>query len=274
VVLWSRRRYPWRFAVATAGAGLLLLAVQGLDNLPFIRSNFSSAQPWDLQNAIFITALLLVQFLVALCGGLVGGLVHGALRAPGAGRLPAVVGIAAGLCAAGAVALQALVGHGSDPVWPSFAAAHAYVPFVAETLPPAWRVFLRAALLLAALVLVHTGTRRWTVNRIGYGVLLFVAGGILGNAGTAPALGPWFAQAAIAGGAMVLLYVFVLRHDLTLVPALMGTLVALHQVRIALQGAHPGAMPGALAGLVLAVAAATAWTRALRAPARAHPPAV
>ncbi len=62
----------------------------------------------------------------------------------------------------------------------------------------------------------------------------------------------WSAATVLAGTTLLCAYVLVLRHDLSLVPIAMATVVGLTILREGVQAAYPGALAGALAGVALA----------------------
>lgn len=75
---------------------------------------------------------------------------------------------------------------------------------------------------------------------------------------------PWIASAAAIGGLLVGVYVFVLRHDVSVVPLAVAVMTIAGTAREGSLAAYPGALAGAMAGVILMSIVAFVWFRALR----------
>ena len=262
IIAWSRGAYPARIAfVAFAVLAAVVLAVT-FNRWPGLEARFSTAQPLQLQRTILAVAALVSLSLFAGAIALVLGLVHGRLRGgpPYGPRAPLLLGVALGALGMGVQSLQALSGRSGSPAWLNYTAAQAFIPFVGEACSPAIAFLNATATQCMALLFAHQFSRGWTRQRIPIGIVLFVVGSFVLQAGSAATPAIWLAQGAIGGLMLVALYTLVLRFDLTLVPVSLATVAVLTAIQGGLAQAHAAALAGSLAGAAL-VAAIAAWWR-------------
>ncbi len=270
IIAWSRGAFPARLAFLAFGLVAVLMLVSLFNNWPALEARFSTAQPLQLQRTILAVAAVVAQGLFAATLALTLGWMHPRLQG-GAARAPASAGIALGALAVGVLALEAALGRGGAPVWLNVAPVQAAVPFLSEVTAPAAAFLIRAATLGMALVLTHQLTRGWTQRRALAGAALFVVGTFVGQTGYAASPATFLIQGAISGALLVIVYVFALRFDLTLVPVMAATLAALTALRGGLAMAHGTALAGSIAGALLVAAIAAAWRRALQRPSGPNP---
>ena len=232
--------------VAAAGAGLvawsrhefaprvLLHAVCGLRRVCRLAARstaghatlatFSTAQPFSL------------QVLTRVGVGVVGLLMPAAIVALAAGTLPfdmpvrriiprstaALLGSSLGLIV---VAAGALSHRGSEPPWPDVSArtvaTSRSLAAAAGTLPA---FLLRSVTMMVMLSTVDHVTHGWTRRRLLMGSALILVGAVLGAPG-ADSLDAWMMTAALSGAGLLCAYVFLLRHDVSLTPFVIATLV-------------------------------------------------
>ena len=265
VVSWSRRR----FRVALFGAVAAAFLVVGFTNLfngfPGRLTGLSTAQPLPLQIAILLGAGAVGAVLTALAAGLVDGAApvwspwRGVQDPASAIRL----GAAAGAIGAAARVLGSAIGSGAAPSWPSYAGASAFAPVLASAVAPASAMLFRttfALLLAAAATLVTHG---WTRRRAMASVALVVVAGMLGAA-SPQSLAAWIASAVIVGATFLLLYVLVLRHDISVIPIAIATMTAAGALREGSLGAYAGSPIGSIVGAAIVLAIGFVWFRALR----------
>ncbi len=287
IILWSRRRFPARFAWLTFGGVAVAGLIQFENQWPALEARFSTARPYELQSGLAIVVGAIMQLVIAAGLALFAGFAHGRARVATPARSGAVwgQGLALGLAVAGVVRALWWFGRAAAPAWPSYGAADAAFPVLSEALAQISGVLTPAAVLLAVFATVRDATLGWARRRWGFGALLFLFGALGGNLGNGATLGLWLVQAAVSGLIFLGAYVFVLRYDLTPVPIAVGTMSVLAGLRTTMLNAYPGAVVGGLAALALAAATAWLWYRALRseaagveaaqaAPAAPLPPAV
>ena len=260
-IAWSKRRFTPRLFLAAALMLLAASAISLLNGWPGVLAALNTAAPVSLQ-------------LVGVIGiGLVGISIASATVGLAAGNLPHVIsrvgslpdrdalklGVAAGAVAA---AVVALCGWLRTPPW-----AHAadvgplgtVVPFVAVLLSPIAMVVTQSVVLATALSSIHYFTSGWSRRRV-LGALGLVAFGLLAQGAPAGSqMGSWFLAGLIAGVGLLVLYVLLLRADLTLTFLVMGTMAVMGVIVRGLARPYPGALVASIAGAVVAGALAYWW---------------
>lgn len=256
IVSWSRRQFAREVFVAIFGVLVVASLVSAVNGWPAVVASFSTAQPFGLQVLMRLgfgfVLFLLPAALVALAGGVLPRFIRRrrAISAPHAWLL----GISLGLVAA---ALTAVARSSGQPAWPDVSPLASYVPLLATATGKIPGLVVGTVTLAVLLSGVDHATKGWTTRRVLFGVLLAVAGGVLGGAPESETVGKWLMTAVLSGAVLVCAYVFLLRYDLALTAFGMATVTAVTQVREGVQGAFPGVLAGSLVGLGLT--ALTAW---------------
>ena len=113
-------------------------------------------------------------------------------------------------------------------------------------------------------VLVHLWTAGWTRRR-GPGALALAAAGFL-SAGTPPGVdaGGWALGGLVSAAGLVIVYVTLLRADLTMLPVTLGTMMAAGVLAGGAERPFPGALAGLILGAVVLADLAWGWFGALR----------
>ena len=264
VVSWSRRRFAVRLFLVVFAVFAALTSIRFANAFPATMAALSTAQPLQLQLFVLVGSAAVGLGLQSAAIALLAGAVPA--WSPG-GRLPlrtaVSLGLAAGAVAAAARAVSALAGA-RGPLWPSYSGAAAYVPFAAAAINPLVALLIRIAFLLLLVSAVNRMTANWTRHRVLAGALLVVVCGALGTAGSPADLARWIASAAAIGLLFAAAYVFVLRHDISVVPIAATVMTIGGVLREGWAAAYPGALAGAIVGVVTMAIAAYLWFEALR----------
>ena len=251
LVAWGRKKLAGRLAITLFCLLFGCMVVTTLNRWPATVAGFSTAQPLQLQQVMAIVGPLVGGLFAAGGIALLVGLVARWLRPSSlAERRSLVLGGGAGLAMAGGGAMAALLQTRVGPSWPNFFVAVNFAPWFASALGAVMQFFFQSTLLLFVFAALDRATAGWQRQRAAAVVLAFVVGLLLLLPDGGASVGLWLAAAAGASAAMVLVYVFVLRHDLTILPAFVGGMGALHALAEGLTGAYPGALPAAVLAAV------------------------
>jgi hypothetical protein len=266
MVRWSRGRYAPRLFLAAAAMGLAAAAIDIANGWPSVIASLSTAAPLQLQ----VIGVIAIGFIgLALVGAIVG-LAIGALphRLAGSGRLPdrdaLTLGIAAGLFGAAAGAVAAAMRTPEWAQFPPVGSLGAIVPIVAEAIDPVAGFLTRLAVVTATLLTIDRVTCSWTRRRaLGVAALAIIGFLSVGVPTTGHAAG-WALSGALIAVALVAAYTTLLRFDLTLVPAGLGTMMAVGVLARGIQRPFPGALLGSIVAVMLIALLAYWWLKALR----------
>jgi hypothetical protein len=244
--------------------------VNAANNWPATLAALPTSQPLQLQVlglvGIGLVGLTLISVLVGLA---IGAAPHRLARSA---RLPDAeawrLGLAAGLfgTAIGAIAVWL-----RTPEWADFAnvtGQGSVVPLVAAALGPLPGLLTRTAIVINTLIAIDLFSAGWTRRRALSGLALVVLGIVATGVPQGGHLTGWMLASILTGLALLGVYVFLLRADLTLVVPALGMMLALGTVAQGLNRAYPAALAGSLVAAVVAIAMAWWWFGALR---REHP---
>ena len=266
VISWSRKRYaPWLFLL---GTGMMFVAalVNGANGWPAVMASLSTAQPLPLQvGAVAGVGLVGLGLVSVLVGLALGAVPH---RLPPGARLPdrdaLRLGMAAGAVAAGVSAAAAWL---RMPPWarlPEIAPLNTAWPFVEVATDPITGYLTRLAVVLALFTAVDVVTRGWTRLRVPAAVALAAVGFVAVGAPPGSGVGGWLLAGLLTGAALVVVFVTLLRTDLSMTPVVLGTAAALGALVRGTHGPFPSAVPGSLTAAVLMLAISWLWFRELR----------
>jgi membrane protease YdiL (CAAX protease family) len=271
MMAWSRRRFAPRLFAAVVLVMLGASSVTLLNRWPLVLASLSTAAPLGLQLVVLIgvglVGLVAMAALVALA---VGRIPHRLASAPTlAGRDSARLGVAAGLVGAAVVAGAALL---VTPVWrrtPDLESAAALLPFLQAIVAPIPTFFTRTAVLLAVATFADRITAGWTRRRPSALVLLFAVGFIGSALSPDQHVARTIAAGALTGVALATAYATLLRHDISMVPLIVGFMIAAGALAQAAQRVFPQALAGNVLGAALTLVVA-GWLFATVRRLRAH----
>ena len=131
--------------------------------------------------------------------------------------------------------------------------------------------YLEGVLVLLA---IHSLTSGWSRRRLLGGLALAALGFVSVGPPVGAHLGGWLAGAALAGGGALVLYVALVRADLTMLPISVGAACALDALARGVHGAFSTVVIPSIVAAVLVALASRGLFRALRrAPREAPTPA-
>jgi hypothetical protein len=231
-----------------------------------ILASLSTAQPLALQlgaiAGVSLVGLTLVAALVGLALGAVPPRLVEVVRLPE--REAVVLGIAGGLVAAAVAAAGTWL---RTPPWariPDITPLSTVSPFVEVATDPITGFLTRLAVLLTIFIGVDRLTTGWTRWRVPVAIGLALTGFVAAGPPTGAAVSGWLMAGALTAVALVIVYVALLRIDLSMTPLALGIAAAVGALARGAQRPFPGALPAALVSAVLMAAIGWLWFGALR----------
>lgn len=265
IVRWSQGRFGVRAFLALALLLVPMRAVLLLVAWPAAAAQFQTAVPFRLQALIFVVIGLLVALVTSAAVALNGGLIQRWRPAPPPGQGPGGIlsGGSLGVLVAGIAASVAAFAPQQAPRWPAYGPAGTAAPWLAATLGPLDGFITTAVLLLLVFVAVDRWSAGWTRRQGLLTAVFLLAGLVLAGMESVESLLAWLAAGLLAGAGMWAAYFWILRFDMTLIPAAAAATAALDALAAGRAGAYPGALAGSIAAVVLIAMTAFLWHRAL-----------
>jgi hypothetical protein len=173
------------------------------------------------------------------------------------------LGAAAGFFAAAVTAAASWL---RTPAWarfPDLDPLGSAIPALQVMIDPLPGLLSRTAVILATAITIDrlmSGSHRRALAIAAIVVISFLA------AGAPPGLSMrgWLMAGLVTAAGFAVVYLTLLRYDLTMVPVALGTMAMVAALARGMEGAFPGVLIGSIAAAFLAVAIAWWWFRALR----------
>jgi hypothetical protein len=266
IVAWSRRRYTARLFAVTSLLMFLAALINTGNNWPTTLAQMQTALPFAIQVGGVIGAGIVALIVAASLTGLAMGALPRRLMVSGSlpERDALMLGLAGGLFGA---ALTVVAAWLRTPAWAQtsdVSSLGTYLPLLDLAIDPLTGLLNRIAVVATFLAGVSLLTHGWTERRV-LGIITLLVVGFLGAGAPAGSyVTGWAAAGALLAAGLGLVYVFLLRVDLTMVPIALGTMVAFGALARGAQRVFPGGFAGAVIAVIV-IGAATWWLfRALR----------
>ncbi len=264
IIHWSRGK----FSVRAFRLCLLLLMGLGLinhiNNWPNTIAGFSTAEP--LSNQIFraIASPACVALVGYACIALLAGFVQNwKNQLPQNPKTRSVwPGFALGTLIAGIGALTCVLSKPSLPYWPEYENYSAYIPtlaIVTKTISIYIPTVIASLIVFASL---EHFTKGWTKRKLLFSALLILLALIV-EAFNMDTIISWLLTGLFSGIVLILVYTFVLRCQLALVPLAIASLIILEQLQQGLFNPHPTALTGTVLSIILIGSLSIYWYRKL-----------
>lgn len=267
IVSWSRKQFVVKTFLVISLLFFGLSIVNIFNNWPVLEAQFSTAQPYKNQAAIFVVGGLISALFMAAAIGLVVGMVHfwNRERSKSVGTFSNLTALALGCAAAGVLTLFGSLKPSLSPFWADYSAAASYLPFVSAGFGPITGLITRTTLLLLLVAGTNRFTKNWTHLQSVFAVVWLLFGVVFTGAGGIETVSSWLISGILTGAILFIVYYFVLRFNLALVPLAMAMLAIFNQVKHIVLNAYPAAFPSALLAIVLLGLTAFFWNKRLAA---------
>jgi len=268
IISWTRKKFSVAAFLVTLFVLLLSSILSAINNWPTFISALDTSQPFLFHVIILLAGLVIAFSLIAVALGIVVGWVQrmqldSGIQSPTLIK-SVVVGVSLGTLVAGLRVAAGSFGASLAPEWASLGNASAYVPTLSAALSPLFPSLITpAAFLLLSFTAIGHWTRGWTRNQASFSVVLVALGLVLGGTAASGITG-WLVSGALSGVLLLVLYPYVLRYDLTVIPIGVATMGILAQVRQVAMAAYPGAVAGGILAIIVLAAAGVFWTSKLR----------
>jgi membrane protease YdiL (CAAX protease family) len=259
VVVWSRRGLPTRILWRLTALGFVGLLASSANGWPATAAAFTTAQPWGVQAASTVVALVLLAIIVAPALGLVGALAHEWLANGALTRAPRGAAVAWGLLLGGIVLVGPILVP--RPESGGYAPAAFFVPVFGGTTGLLTPYLLLTSAILAVVALrvrfrhrPFVGTTLWSLA-VGAAVVL-VPVELQASVGT------WI-LGALGVGSVLALGLHVCSTWPTSIPGIVATALVVQSSWTVWSAPYSGARWGGLIAAVIVSVVAWTWSREL-----------
>lgn len=264
IVFWSRKQ----FAAMTFVIFVLIVFFANFINMfngYFIRTvDFSTAQPIANQRVtafgLPIIGYLFISAIIALMAGFIARWKREQKELELSQSI--MTGLAAGFFIAGVLAVIARFEPLYQPFWPDFRSYALAIPFL-DGLSSLHGFLLTTVLYLFIYSALDRFTEGWT-KKLWLYAPLFVLIILMLTQPTAPGFGFWLALGLIKGVIYLLMYVFIFRYHLSLVPIVFAAITLLSEIKVAIIGAIPSAIAATIFAVLIIFGMALYWNRNLQ----------
>ncbi|MFQ5629855.1 MAG: CPBP family intramembrane glutamic endopeptidase, partial [bacterium] len=265
IVSWSRKQFSVQVFVAVFALLFVLSIINVFNNWSTLEMQFSTAQPYKNQAAIFVLGGLISALFIAAAIALVVGMVHFWRKENGgsSSTYSVLTGFALGCAAAGIFAVFGNFKPSLSPVWADYGTASTFLPVASAALGPVSGFITRTAILLLLVAGINRFTKGWTQLQAPFVAALILIGIIFAGTTGIESIASWLLTGLGTGIVLFFVYLFVLRFDLAIVPPALAVLSIANQARHIVQNVYPGAIAGAVLAIILLGLAAFLWTRKL-----------
>ena len=263
IVFWSRKQFSVKaFAILTS---VMFVAnfIDLFNQYPEIMASFSTAQPVNNQKIMFFgLPLIAFLFMAAFLGLIAGFTPQWKRRQNSFGKTNALLlSVSSGFLVAGLLALTNLFEPSWQPSWPDYTLSALALPILGG-LGDLNSFLTTIALYIFLFFALDRFSDGWTKKQWLFG-FLFILSILLVNRPANPDFTYWLTTGLIKGIVYLLLYLFLFRYQLSLVPLTFGALIVLLEIKPAVINAVPMAIPATVIDIVLIFIVAFYWYRLL-----------
>ncbi len=264
IVFWSRKQFSVKAFVIISAVLFVANFVDLFNQYPEIMAGFSTAQPVNNQKIMFFGLPLIAFLFMAAFLGLIAGLtIHWKRSQEMFKTVPSLlIALSAGFFIAGLLAITNLFEPAYQPSWPDYTLSALALP-VLGGLGNINSFLTTVALYIFIFFALDRFTDGWTKKQWIF-ALLFILSIILINRPANPDVAYWLLTGLAKGIIYLLLYIFVFRYQLALLPLTFGGLIILLEIKPAIVNAVPMAIPSTIIGIILIFVLAFYWFKLLQ----------
>lgn len=267
IVRWSRKNFSAKLFLQFFALLLGVNIISIINDWPGTVAGFSTAEPFSNQ-ALMAIILPLVAYLF-LSGGLalVAGLLQTWKRQQAGMKTSAVIllGIAVGAILSGLEALLSQFAPAISPLWAKYAPLETYLPILSAGLEPLVQYVLMAAIFMLIFIVADNLTAGWQRKKILAVALLLLLGLVSSGVDAVLSVPFWLLSGLVMGIVYLLLYLFVLRFQLAIIPIAFAVTIMLSELKQGIMNAFPAALPGAILAMIVIGGFSVYWYRRLAA---------
>ncbi len=255
VINWSRGKFSFRTFRRCQFLLIGLGIISYINDWPNMIAGFTTADPFSSQVFRNIATSILMMMFGFSCLALLAGFLQDWMnRLPqdtGEGSIWVGFSLGAALAGLGAI-VDIFFKPISQPYWPEYENFGAYIPALATACQEILIYIPAVIVLLLLFASLEKFTRSWTRRKLLASALLILLGLITAEFNI-DTISSWLTEGLVTGVIIIVMYRFVLRSNLSLLPAVIAASLIFDQIRQAMINPYPGAIGAALLSITMIV---------------------
>ncbi|MCF7740421.1 MAG: CPBP family intramembrane metalloprotease [Candidatus Marinimicrobia bacterium] len=256
IIRWSRKSFAVKPFLIIVIFLFVLGLIQFVNSFPSMTASFSTAQPFSSQVftaiAFPLIGILLLAGAIAIIFSFIITWKPQQKDSLDVKKIGA--GLAAGFIVAGFVALsRTFLTSEIMPLWAEFSALDNWLPFLAAGSSPVQGFIAQTTIFMLLFTAISRFSQNWSKRKILFGLLLIAVVFIL-NGLSLQTINYWLVSGLATGLIYLVLYIYLIRHHLALVPLVIGGTVILGIIKQIAFNAYPAAIFGNMIALVMIIA--------------------
>jgi membrane protease YdiL (CAAX protease family) len=266
IINWSRKNFSVSAFIIFFSLLFGIQLISFINNWVATVAQFSTARPLSHQTAMAIIFSILGSLLFAAAIALIVGFIQRLMKQEAYLKTSraVVLGVSAGVLMNGISAIIDKFAPTSTPFWAQYTVLNASLPTLEAVLNPLGPFILAVTLVLLFFTYMDRFSNAWTLKKIPFAIviLLLVLMADSRAAGNY-SVSFWLVSGVLNSLVIILLYIYILRFHLALIPIVFGASSILEQARQGALLAYPGAAAGALISIVLVGLLSIYWHKKL-----------
>lgn len=251
IVSWSRKKFSVPVFLSFFAITAILKILDIINNWPATIAGFSTAEPFSNQMIIAAAGPVVGTLFLSLAAGLIAGFIQSWKNKSSSDQPSNLIwlGFSLGALIAGLSSLISLIEPSLKPLWAEYDALNNYIP-IAAGINPLASYIMKTILYLLIFTALDKFTDCWTKRKALFSVL-FILLILIISGSSINSLASWLISGLLMGIVYLLLYQYVFRFRLALIPLTFGTVMILGELKQGILNAYPAAIPAAVISIIL-----------------------
>jgi hypothetical protein len=261
IVRWSRKQFDVKsfliFSLTLTGLGI----INFLNELQSMPINFATSEPYITKYIMSSLGSVIGVLVLSLFIGIYAGFIKKWVKFNSDNSLinTILTGLSAGLMIAGTFTLLNLIKPSLEPITPILGGASGTFTFL-NSLDNLSKYISLSVAVLFLLTSVTNISRTWTKNKILSIVVIILLCFIL-TSFSILTFTYWLISGIVLSTVLSILYIFVIRHNLAIVPSMVGALNILNLIQQIINNNYSGAVISAVLAIIIIIPVAYFWTK-------------
>ncbi len=261
IISWSRKKFNLRLFLKLAILITFVTVLNVVNSWPSVKSMFVTAAPWMHQSLIAIIFSALGAVVVGVTLGMVNGYIRATRLSIDNQSVKPVAALGAGVLIVAAATVVHSFAPSLSPTWARYSALGSRWPILDIALGSIVTLFVMGTAFLIIFSVADRFTHAWSRRKIITAVIIFVLGFVLTDVSASGTIAFWLLNGAVKGVLLLLSFVLIFRHRLSLTPLIYLPVLVLKDVKHFVLDAYPGAQIGSVSSIAILIVVTLFWIK-------------